>query len=112
MLKRRLAFLFLLLAFATASAIAPSLAFACPHMEKQKQESTVDSDCPMHKKQEEKKIDTSDKPCCNSASCKVPQTSFLNNGHYQHLLPTISRPITHLMMRISLLEAPISLPHL
>ncbi|MGE3771186.1 MAG: hypothetical protein AB7G06_09585, partial [Bdellovibrionales bacterium] len=45
---------------------------------------TVDSDCPMHKKQEEKKIDTSDKPCCNSASCKVPQTSFLNNGQ----LPT------------------------
>lgn len=75
--KRHLAYAMLLLGFLAVSIFAPSLALACPHMKKAEQSSSIDSDCPMHKK-EEKKIDLKDKPCCNSASCKIPHTLFTN----------------------------------
>lgn len=80
-MSKRLVFFIVLFAFMVVSAVAPSYAIACPHMEKQKPESTMDSDCPMHKKlEQQKKADLPEKPCCNSASCKVPQTSFLSSA--------------------------------
>lgn len=80
-MSKRFTFFIVLFAFLIVSVVAPSYAAACPHMEKQKPESTMDSDCPMAKKSEQQeKTGMPEKPCCNSASCKVPQTSFLSSS--------------------------------
>lgn len=87
---RRIIFSFLLAGFLTISVMAPALAMACSHSKKIEQQVQAKSDCPMHKKAEPKKEQPSNKTCCGSAACKVPQASSTGTGqhysqaHYQN----------------------------